>query len=178
MHGIIHRSLKEYVEEKMTDGAWDRVLERAEIEPKLYLPVSHYPDEEIPAIVDAITDLTGHEVAAVQRDFGRYIADELLHTFRAHLREDWDMLDVLEHLDEIYEQISAQNEESDPPEVSADRIVEDTLILTYRSDRRLCDFGKGIVLGMADEYGESVTIEEERCLHDGDDACEITVTRA
>ena len=177
MHGVIHRRLKQYVEERMPAGAWDRVVERADVEPKLYLPVSHYPDEEFESVIQAIADLSGHDVATVRRDFGRFLAPELLNTFGAHVRNDWSLLDVLEHLDRIYADIEAQNEDNDPPTVSSDRVVTDMTVLTYQSPRRLCQVGHGIIEGLAVEYGERVSIEEERCMLEGDDHCEFTIER-
>lgn len=177
MHGVVHRRLKQYVEERMPDGAWDRVVERSDVEPKLYLPVAHYPDEEFTSMVGAIADLSGHDAGTVRRDFGRFLAPELLSTFSAHVRDEWSVLDVLEHLDEVYDEIRAQDEENDPPEVSCDRVVSDMAVLTYESPRHLCEVGMGIIEGLANEYGEEVSIEEDRCMLEGDDRCEITVER-
>lgn len=177
MHGVIHRRLKQYVEERMPDGAWDRVVDHAGVEPKLYLPVAHYPDEEFTSMVDAIADLSGHDAATVRRDFGRFLAPELVSTFSAHVKSDWSMFDLLEHLDDVYDEIESQNEDNDPPTVSCDRVVSDMAVLTYESDRRLCQVGQGIIEGLANQYGEDVSIEEERCMLDGDDHCEFTIER-
>jgi len=177
MHGVIHRRLKQYVEERMPDGAWDRVVDHAGVEPKLYLPVAHYPDEEFTSMVDAIADLSGHEAETVRRDFGRFLAPEILSTFSAHVKGEWSLLDLLEHLDEVYEEIESQNEDNDPPTVSCDRVVSDMAVLTYESERKLCEVGLGVIEGLAKEYDEEISIEEDRCMLDGDDHCEFTVER-
>ena len=177
MHGVVHRELKEYVDERMDEGAWEHVREAAGIEPKLYLPVSHYPDEEFSALVDSIADLTGHDRATVLRNFGRFLAPALLSTFRSHIREGWGVLDLFEGLPEIYERIAAGDDEANLPRVSCDRIVSDTVLFTYRSERELCHLGEGIVDGIADEYDTALSIEQDRCLLEGDDHCEFTIER-
>ncbi|MFT4932667.1 MAG: putative hydrocarbon binding protein, partial [Natronomonas sp.] len=58
-----------------------------------------------------------------------------------------------------------------------DRVVSDMAVLTYESSRQLCEVGMGIIEGLANEYGEEVSIEEDRCMLEGDDRCEITVER-
>ncbi|WP_135535029.1 MULTISPECIES: heme NO-binding domain-containing protein [Halostella] len=177
MHGIIHKSLKGFVEDRMTDGAWEVIMDESGIEPKLYLPVSHYPDEELDAIFDTIADRTDQTEASLQRTFGEHLAPALLDTFKAHVRDDWTTLDLLSNLETIYEQIRTGNDETDPPAVDTERVDEETVTVTYRSDREMCPLAKGIVLGIAGEYDETVTIEEDACLLDGDDRCDLTVVR-
>jgi predicted hydrocarbon binding protein len=177
MHGVLHRELKEYVEER-TDEDWEALRDRAGIEPKLYLPVSHYPDEEFEAVVDTLVEASGEQRRAVLNSFGAYLAPTLLETFRSHIREGWGLLDLLEHLEDIYDRIGGQNEETTPPTVHCDRVVSDMAVLTYRSDRELCWLAEGLLAGVADEYDAEVTIEQEQCLHEGDDRCEFTVERA
>ncbi len=178
MHGVIHRELKEFVDERMSDGAWEQVRADAGIEPKLYLPVSHYPDAEFDAIVDSIASLSGNDRRVVLENFGRFLAPELLGTFRSHVREGWDVLDLLENLAHIYERVGGQNEEAEMPTINCDRVVSDMVVFTYGSERELCPMGEGIIHGIADEYDEPLSIEQDRCLLEGDDRCEFTIERA
>ncbi len=178
MHGVIHRELKEFVDERMEDGAWEELRGDAGIEPKLYLPVSHYPDEEFTAVVDAIADRSGADRRDVLENLGRFLAPELLSTFRSHVREGWDVLDLLENLEAIYDRVGGQDEETDLPTINCDRVVSDMVVLTYESDRELCPLGEGIVDGIAAEYDEPLSVEQDRCLLEGDDRCEFTIERA
>jgi predicted hydrocarbon binding protein len=177
MHGIIHKSLKGFVEARMSDGAWEVIMEDSGIEPKLYLPVSHYPDEELHAIFDTIAERTDQTEMSLQRTFGEHLAPALLDTFKAHVRDDWTTLDLLENLETIYEQIRTGNDDTDPPAVDTERVDGDTVEITYRSDHQMCSLAKGIVHGIAGEYDEAVTVEEGACLLDGDDRCDLTVVR-
>jgi predicted hydrocarbon binding protein len=177
MHGVVHRELKEYVDERIDDGAWERVRDAAGIEPKLYLPVSHYPDEEFTALIDVIAGLSGHDRETVLTNFGRFLAPELLSTFRSHVRDGWDALDLLEGLPAIYERIDGGDDEADLPTVNCDRVVSDMVVLTYRSERELCHLGVGILQGIGDEYDENLSIEQDQCRHEGDDRCEFTIER-
>lgn len=176
MHGVVHRELKEYVDER-TDADWEDLRERAGIEPKLYLPVSHYPDEEFEALIGELVAASGENRRAILESFGAFLAPTLLDTFRSHVRDGWGMLDLLEHLEGIYDRVADQNEETTPPTVHCDRVVSDMAVLTYRSDRQLCYVGEGILHGVATEYDTDVTVEQEQCLHEGDDRCEFTIER-
>lgn len=175
MHGILHKSLKGYVGEHVPGTDWDEVLDAAGIEPKLYLPVSRYPDEEFTGAIAVVAERTGTSEAVVQRNVGAYLAPDLLDTFKAHVKGGWGTRDVLANLATIYTGIGKGDDEADFPTVSTDRIDADTYVLQYQSDRRLCHLGKGVVEGIADHFGDEVTISEDVCMHDGDGHCELTV---
>lgn len=176
MHGIIHKSLKGYVEAELPDESWDEVMDAAGIEPKLYLPVSHYPDEEVTAIVEALAERTDHTEGTLLVDFGEFLAPELLDTFKAHVRNDWGTLDLFENLESIYEDVASSNDETTSPDVDTERVGDDAVSIVYRSELELCALGKGIVRGIAATYDETATVEESACQLDGDDRCELTVT--
>ena len=176
MHGIIHKTLKGYVETELPDEDWDEVMDAAGIEPKLYLPVSHYPGEEVSALVGTLAERTGRSESALLEDFGEFLAPELLDTFKAHVRDDWGTVGVLDNLETIYAELDGDDDEAFPPDVDAERIEDDVVALVYPSDNELCPLGKGIVSGIAASRGETATVDEEACLLDGDDRCEQTVT--
>lgn len=47
------------------------------------------------------------------------------------------------------------------------------LVLTYRSDRRLCALAEGFLLGAAPHFGEQAHLTHLRCMHEDDDRCVI-----
>jgi predicted hydrocarbon binding protein len=138
--------------------------------------VSHYPDEEVTGIVAAIADRTGRTERAVEREFGESLVPELLDTFKAHVRDEWDTLDTLDELEAIYESIEQGSDDTSPPDVTTGR-DGDTATVVYRSDRGLCAMAEGIVHGVAAAKGETVAVEQPVCVHDGDDRCELSVRR-
>ncbi|NHN46304.1 hypothetical protein G9464_01645 [Halostella sp. JP-L12] len=176
MHGIIHKSLKSYVEAELPEEDWDEVMDAAGIEPKLYLPVSHYPDEEVTALLETLAERNDRSEPALQEDFGEFLAPELLDTFKAHVRDDWRTADVLENLETIYAELDGDDDEAFPPDVDAERVDGDVVTLVYPSGNELCPLGKGIVRGIAASRDEAASIDEAACLLDGDDRCELTVT--
>jgi hypothetical protein len=178
MHGILHKSLKTYVAENMGEDVWDDVLDRADIDPKLYLPVSHYPDSDLTGALSAIAEMSGHDEPAVQRDFGAFLAGDLLSTFKAHVRDDWTTFDLLESLPGIYEQIDAQNDETVTPDVTTNRLGPDAVVVEFHSDRDLCSLGEGIVVGVSRELDDPCEVHQEMCARDGESHCEFHVERA
>lgn len=177
MHGIIHRSLKQYVVDRTSEDGWETVRDAAGIESRLYLPVSQYPDEEVAAILATVSELTGHDEPAIQRDFGRYFAPQLLDTFDAHVHRDWDALDAVASLEKIYPQVIDKDGDVDSVDVSTRRSNGDTVVVHYRSTRKLCPMLEGLIEGVGSEYGEKIQIRKETPTREGLRHCELTVRR-
>ncbi|MFP8956536.1 heme NO-binding domain-containing protein [Natrialbaceae archaeon A-CW3] len=157
MHGLVHQTLKAYVVEKTDEASWAVVLERAGIDPQLYLPVSHYPDDEIPKLLETVAQLSGHERAAVERDFGRTLGPALLQTFRAHWRNDWEFTELLGHLESVTDEIRSKATDTEPPVVTCTR-ADDGLRVTYRSSRGYPAMAHGVLEGLAREFDVDVTV--------------------
>lgn len=183
MHGVIHRTLKTYVTDRAGEDGWNTVLDRTGIEPTLYLQVSHYPDQEVAAILETVATLSGNEVTAVERDFGRVLATELVGTFRAHLGADPDLFEVLDRLDEIYETLRSNDDEIDPPSIECEPIErepsEPELVeaprawtprrITYRSHRDHPGVAYGILEGLVQEFEADATVRPVSSLERGSD---------
>ena len=169
MHGVIHHTLKSYVTERAGDDGWKTVLDRTGIEPKLYLPVSRYPDDEVATVLEAVATMSGNEVTAVERHFGRELATELVGTFRAHLGSDPDLFDVLERLDAIYADLGSKNDELDLPSIECERHGE-TRRITYRSHRDHPGIAYGILEGLVREFDADATVRPVSALERGSDA--------
>jgi len=175
MHGILFKQLKTYVSDRWDDDVWTESMDEAGIEPKLYLPVTDYPDDEAMRLIDAVTTVTGVDRRELLDDFGESLAPALLDTFKAHVKDDWGAMDLLEHSgNEVFEVLRSENAVD---EVTAERTAEDTVVVEYGSSLELCTMAKAIVRGLADEHGESVDVTERACAKQGADACEIRVTR-
>lgn len=179
MHGIILKGLKDFTIEHYDRDTWNLIREEADVEPRLYVPVTDYPDEHVVELVAAACEVSGLEADELMRAFGRFIVPPLVKTYGVHVREDWDGLELVENVeDSIHKALRAkQISNFDPPEISARREGDDRVVVEYGSDRRLCAVAVGILEGIGEFYDESYTITEQQCMHDGAPKCEIDVAR-
>lgn len=174
MHGVILKGLKDHVTDDYGDDAWDAVLDRAEIEPKLYLPVKNYPDEEGQALLTAAAAVAETDRETFLSGVGETLAPALLATFRAHVHDDWDAVDTVANLETIYDLLY---EESGESPLTSERAGPDAADLVYDSELELCDVARGVVHGVAAHDDESLDVAESACMHEGDPHCELSVTR-
>ena len=179
MHGIIFSALKKYVRTRLGDEAWTNLKTAAGLADRVYLPVQTYPDEEIDALIQTVAMLSGITADQLLQDFGKSMIPEFLTVYRPLLHPEWRTLDLLEHIEsKIHPAVRTNNPGARPPVLEIERMTTSQVVIRYRSPRNWCALGKGLIQGVADHYGERVTIQETTCQRDRGEACEITVTRA
>ena len=182
MHGIVHKHLETYVIER-TDAEWESILDRADVEPTLYLPVSTYDDREVDAILGATASATDRERRAIEREFGRALAPELLSTFDAHLRADRDraLFDRVEDLESVLADVAASTHGTALPAVATRCDSTDRIDVTYETQRETvyCGLALGLLEGLVDAADADATVTETACaLEDADtDSCSFRVER-
>ncbi|MFC6953345.1 heme NO-binding domain-containing protein [Halorubellus litoreus] len=179
MHGIVMKTLKDFVVEEYDAATWRAIQEEAGLGGKLYVPVSEYDDAEALALVGAASELSGEDEADLLYAFGRYIVEPLVETYGVHVERDWSGLDLLANVETyIHEALRAKRlSEFTPPALQAKRLEDDLAVVRYGSDRQLCMLGEGIIDGVGAYYGESYDITHETCQLDGDAHCDLVVRR-
>ncbi len=76
--------------------------------------------------------------------------------------------------DIIHPEVRKLYPDADVPEFEFSGRDDSTLTIGYRSRRRLCELAEGFIEGAADHFGESVALEQPRCMLRGDDDCVIS----
>ena len=178
MHGLIFVQLKKYASQRLGPEAWDELLHKAALQGRMYLPVQQYPDDELLALVRALSLRTGGDPDGVLQELGTFMAPELMRMYGSLLQRSWTTLDVIEHTeDTVYRVLRARNQAARSPELRAERVAPGEVLVTYDSPRRLCGFAKGIVRGLARHFGENVAIDEPSCMLRGDAECRLRIRK-
>jgi predicted hydrocarbon binding protein len=71
--------------------------------------------------------------------------------------------------------VRLQNPGAEPPKLECSRISPDQVVIVYKSSRKLCPIGKGIIKGIAEHYNDKVTIIEPECMLRGGAQCRLQV---
>jgi predicted hydrocarbon binding protein len=177
MHGIVLKGLKDFVIETYDRETWRTLMEEAGVGYRLYVPVEEYPDEEVFALVETAVELTGIDAPDLLETFGRFVVPALVETYGVHVADEWSAIDLVANVETyIHESLRRMpGSKYTPPELSARRVDETTVLVRYESDRGLCDLAEGLLYGIADHYGAELAVEERRCMHEGAEDCELLV---
>ena len=177
MHGMIFVELEKFVTAQLGEGAWGKLTKEAGIASgRAYKPRFIYPDEELVALVQTGSKVTGIPLPALLEAFGEYIAPDLLDLYWGAVEPSWRTLDVIEHTEEtIHTVVRLDHPGALPPYLTAKRTAPNEVAVTYTSARKLCAVGRGISRGIARHYGETIEIEDVRCMHRGDADCLMVI---
>jgi len=170
--------LRKFVIQQHDRSTWEAVKEAAGIERDQYTRMEDYPDEEFLGIYQVLLDESEADGDELQREFGQFLFGEMAEMYgRIDFDDEWGAIELIHNVEETIHQSLKSRSDSGftPPELETEPLGDDGVAVLYRSDRQLCEFGKGLIQGTATHYGTELTIGEPQCMKDGDDICRIEV---
>ncbi|OLZ39898.1 heme NO-binding protein [Natrinema saccharevitans] len=178
MHGIILQTLQSFVVDTYGEDAWLAIQDAADIEEKVYVPVTVYPDGDVYEIARTAGELTDQSPRTILTRYGRWVVPALLETYDLHIDDDWEGLELIANIQQFHTSLRTRDMTTlTTPRIRSERIDEDRVRITYDSDRKLCDVARGAIRGVADRFDEDLVAEERTCMHEGDDACVFDIRR-
>ena len=172
MHGVIFTSLRDFVGATHGQDAVEAIFRD-----EFFLLSESYDDEQLVALVERASAVTGAEPAELLHDFGVFTAERtftrLYPAFFATAPTARAFLLTVET--RIHELVRATVPNVSPPELDVRELGHDGVSIVYTSPRRLCVLLRGLTEGTARHYGETAAIEELSCMHRGDRSCRFDV---
>jgi len=177
MKGIIFNLLEEVVSTQLGEDAWDAILESAGVE-GAFTSLGNYPDEEFAKLIGALSERTGKNCRDALKWYGHlampYLSNRYPELFIPH---DGTRSFLLSLNDVIHAEVRKLYPGAEVPifdfETQTGAAAYDTLIIHYRSKRRLCQLAEGFIAGAADHYREQVLVTQPSCMLDGSVACQL-----
>ena len=178
MKGIVLNLLEECVSREHGEDTWDALLEQADLD-GAYTSLGSYDDADLLKLVAAASDSLGVDDNAVVRWFGRnalpLLAARYPGFFDAH---DSTRPFLLTLNDIIHPEVRKIYPGADVPVFTYYPAPTQALMMGYRSPRKLCQFGEGLIEGAGAHYGDEVTVEQLKCALRGDPECVYWVSFA
>ena len=178
VHGIVLKGLKDFVTTGYDHEAWMAIQREAGLEGQIYVPVTEYEDADVLGLVAAASAVTGEDVPKLLDEFGQFLVPPLVETYGVHVDKEWTGLELIANAETyIHEALRAKQLSTyTPPDIAAEWVTDDSVRVTYGSERQLCALAKGLIYGIGSYYDEQFQIVEETCMHEGGDCCKILVT--
>lgn len=187
MKGVILNLVEEAVTTTHGDEAWDVLLGRAGLE-GAWTSLGTYPDDELPRLLAAGSELLDTPPEQLARDLGRHATQGLAHRYPEHFARSAGTLAFLRTLDDVvHAEVVKLHPDADPPRFSWS-VPEDApdppgpvaghsvMDVHYRSARRLCWLAVGMIEGAGLVYGEPTEVRHESCQLDGAPYCTLRVS--
>ncbi len=174
MKGMVFTLLGELVEERFGIEVWDELIDLTEPESDgAYVSTDTYPDEELLAYVTAMSKKFNVPANDLVFAFGEYMLGrfENIHPefFRGH--------DLKSFLKSVHGLIHVEVKKLHPdavlPSFDYEDPADDSLVMLYRSPRRICPLAEGLISGAAKHFDVTVNSTHNVCMHHGDDHCRL-----
>lgn len=178
MKGVIFNLLEEVVSASYGDKTWDDLLDAADVD-GIYTSLGSYDDADMGRLVSAAGDALSLPDEDVLRWFGRHAIPNMATRWPDYFSAHQHTVPFLRSLnDVIHPEVRKLYAGAYCPHFDFSSPDDGSLLIGYRSPRRLCGLAHGFILGAGDHYGESATVEHLECMHDGADRCLVAVAVA
>jgi hypothetical protein len=171
--GIVFNLLEEVVTHAHGEHVWDALLAAAELNGS-YTSLGSYPDEHMRRLVQAASSALHVPPNEVLRWFGQQAMPRLAQRYPAFFSgQESSRYFVLSVNRIIHPEVRKLYAGADVPVFDFSDAPDGALMLGYRSPRKLCALAQGFIEGAAAHFHESVAVEHETCMHNGDAECRL-----
>lgn len=179
MKGVIFTHLQEMIESQQGFQVWNAILERCDLPSEgVFVSTEQYPDEELFAIVDELSAVSGLSVNDLLGAFGEYLFPNLHKSVPSEIFAPLTLWELLEGLDSIiHMEVKKLDKKAQTPTLTVKRSSDKEVVLEYRSTKKLCHLAMGMLKGAAEVFDEKVTLAMPVCMQDGHSCCELVITR-
>jgi len=161
MHAVIHTDFKAFVESKHSPEFYQQVLEKAGFDANHFEEQIYHNDGEIDKAVNTAAEMLSQSRMELLIDMGLYGAPGLIEAFKGAIDPQWKTLDLVENV-EAHMHTYVRNEMGAfPPALKPERVSENELKIDVLSHRKMAGLAKGFILGFANVYDESITVDVE-----------------
>ncbi len=178
MKGIINKGIQEFVISEYGDDLWELVKEEAECREPFFIISEDYPDESTLALVHAISENTERTPEEVMRAFGKFwvlnTGKDTYHTY--YQLAGRSPKEFLLNLNAVHAHVTRKTVNAHPPQFDCEERPDGSLIIKYRSERRLCQILYGLIQGVGALFEQELEIREVSCMHRGNTSCVMEIS--
>lgn len=163
MKGIVFTELLNMVEDKFGYETMSKVIRNADLPHKgIYISGGTYPHEELVSLVLSLHRISGAPVPDLLRNYGRYLFKILANSYPQFAQAAKNPIEFINSVEDyIHVEVRKLYPGAELPAFEVIEKTDDTIVLHYKSGRKMEDFGHGMMLGCADYYKMPLHIHHE-----------------
>lgn len=161
MYGLVNAGVRDMVVDAGGEELWKTVRERAGVEDDQFTSLQHYEDEITMNLVAAASEALGLDPDEILKGFGKHWIEFTGRVGYGPMMEmaGDSLQQFLANLDQMHARIKISMIDLDPPGFSCSTREDGVAVVKYYSSRRgLVPMVIGLFEGLADKFGQSVTI--------------------
>jgi heme-NO-binding protein len=160
MKGVIVNCLKEVVTNKFGKDKWEAALVKAGVDRNVsFLASQDIDDATVLKVVGAVCAVLNISLAQAADAFGEHwVCSYAPKIYKAYFVGMKSSRDFLMKMDEIHRMTTQNIPNAHPPRFDYNWENEKTLIMTYKSQRGLLEFMRGLVVGVGKYFKEDLKV--------------------
>lgn len=162
MKGMIFTEFLEMVESRFGADTVDAMIDGSGVaRAGVYAATGTYPHEELVAMVGALSERTGIAVPDLLRTYGRHLFKRLVSAFPQYVGHATTAFDLLASIEGyIHVEVRKIYPEAELPTFTHSLSSDGrTMVLEYRSPRRLDALAHGLLEGVLEHFNEAASLE-------------------
>lgn len=179
MKGMVFTELVEFVENKFGFDTLDAMLEASMLEEKgAYTQAANYSYEELVAIVSRLAEITNSPAGDLIEAYGRHLFGRIVNLYPPMVANFSSSLAFISQVDTfIHPEVKKLYPDADLPSFKLITLSENELIIDYKSNKPLMSLARGLMLGAADFFHETIEILEDNQADETGRLARFTVRR-
>lgn len=179
MKGAVFTTLQEMVETQMSMDMWDELIDECDLPSEgIYTSAEMYADEEIFMLVGKLVEKTGIPAPDLLDAFGKYLFGKLHNSIASSIELPSNFFDYMEKVDSvIHVEVKKLDARAETPEVTVESRDDKQMVIRYYSPKKLCHLAMGLLKGAAELFNENISISMPKCMHEGENACQLLIER-
>lgn len=179
MKGIIFREFINLVETQFSIETADAIITASKIKSNgAYTTVGTYSIDEMLALVNELSSVSGMPAPALFNTFGRYLFNRFSDIHAPYINPYSTVFELLVLLDNhIHVEVRKLYGDAELPSFTHEMINPDCMVLTYRSKRMLADFAEGMLQGCIEHFNETMHVDRQDVFAENDAFTRFTLTK-
>lgn len=169
MKGIVFTEFFEMVEQQFGYEMVDRLIEHTTLSSGgIYTSVGTYDHSEMVNLVVSLSEQSQIPVSELLKAFGGYLFQTFTRSYAHFFTKAPDAISFLGFIhDYIHVEVRKLYPDAELPHFDIERPNEHTLLMTYRSSRKMADLALGLIEGTLAHYGETAQVTQQPLTDDG-----------
>ena len=160
MKGVIPDCLGKLIKSRFGKDKWAVILEAAGLPRSiLFLPTEDISDSDVFNVVESTCKVLNMSLQEAADAFGEYWINEYApNMYKGVYRQSNSAKEFLLNMDKVHIAVTKNMPNAHPPRFTYSWPNDRTLIMTYKSSRKLIDFMIGLIKGVGGYYKENLQV--------------------
>ncbi len=178
MKGIVFTEFLDMVEAKFGYEVVDQIISESNLESDgIYTSIGTYPHSEVVSLLMNLSSEVKIDPAILLKEFGKYLFDAFLSSYPQFFTAVDNSFAFLHSIDNhIHVEVLKLYPDATLPSFQSEEIEDGTMIMTYKSERKMAGLAEGLIERSILHYDEKCSIQSEKMNEEGSEV-KFTIKR-